>query len=910
MKQYLIIIFISFLGINSAKSQSDVFGQFLSFNGGVVTNNGQYVEILDNPSLDFNATQSFTIQFWVNPKTFETKAGDVHGLVTKKTTSGMGYAVNWEVNSTGGRYIFRVRDAGNTKTIFSDYIANINTTGWTHITAIMQRDANGTADSLFLNINAQNVAKGETSVIGDVSNSQNLYFMREASTSNNSAGGFLDEVRIWNVALTEKQIDRLYFEPILENLALLVSGEVSSRTTSLTWSSLAGYWNMSDLSTGFSVADFSNNTNNGVFYEGPTACSVALCGPTFEGQSVEPQATYVTFADGPWSLAATWAGSQVPNSNRAGVFVNSGHTVTLDGSFDCNDLVVESGGTLISSSGATLNIYQNFDIDGTFDDNFGTIQFIGNGNHNVNGNSGIIDFFDFVANLSNSQIQVNSPIVISGVLYHTNGRIRTENNLTLSGSTGNPNRPYGLIAPGGNPDIVGNITMEKTLSNTNAGWRQLCMPLAGTVAGFSGLTLNTSTSVNAADPNIYYWDNAQNGATPDNVGWTQASDNDNETKALTVNLINPDYPFTVDFSFTGAYNPGDKNFTLTYFNDPGNPLSSGNVGYENGVGWNFIPNNYPSLLNTGTMLTENPLNYQSIHIWDAINQQYKAYSSAFNNIVPYNNVGSGAFISNQAMVPFQGYWVKTDNTENGFNYILKDTWRSTVFTLSPYASLKNINAAQIDVLSANDSTWDAVAVSFDAGASPDFEPDKDVYKIISPSNVPSLFIEADKRFLQISTVPNIAQSMPLHFKPNPAKPNGIYYISLNAFQLNRAWSVVLEDKAMKTKHDLRKSPYAFNAAFYSSSDRFVLHFSKNKKVPTLVNNVYAYTTTDEIIVVSNGLNGLATLELFTLDGKTLFENKVQLGGENRIPLPATSGIVYLRVRQNSGIYTIKVPMIR
>jgi len=907
MNKTIVITILSIFLFNNVKSQSDVFGQFLNFNGGDISVDGQYVNIPDHTTLDFNATESFTIQFFIKPKNFGTTNGDIHGLVTKKTNSGKGYGVFWEVNATGGRFRFLLDD-GSSKSISSDYITNINSSNWTHITAVMERDANGAADSVFLYINSQLVAKDETSTIDDVSNTQPFYLMRSASNGVTSAGGYMDEVRIWRTALTEEEIHRLYNEPI-ENFAGIVRTKTTGRFTTLLWNKLVGYWDMEDSPSGFTISDQSQNTNDGAFYEGGTLCTSSPCGPKFLIFSSDPKETYVTKGSGNWSASATWQGGIVPNGDRAVVYVVDNHQLTLDGNFSCLDFIANINATFISGSSSILSVYQYFDIDGTFNNNFGTIRFAGNGNHNIYGESNTIEFFHFEMDQSSSQIQVNSPIVINGILYHTNGRILTKNNITLSGNTGNPNRPYGLIDPSGIPDVVGDIKMEKTLSNTNAGWRQICMPLAGTVAGFSGLQLNTSTSVNATDPNIYYWNNAQNGATPDNVGWTQASDNDDESKALTVYLENPNYAFTTDFSFIGTYNPGDQTFPLTYFNDPGNPLSSGDVGYENGVGWNFIPNNYPSLLNTSTMLTQNPLLYKSIHIWDAINQQYKAFSSSFNNIVPYNNAGVGAFIGNQAMVPFQGYWVKTESSENGFNYVLKDSWRSTAFTFAPYPSLKNIDAVQIDVFSANDSTWDAIAVAFDAGASPTFEADKDVYKIISPANVPSLFIEADKRFLQISTVPAIAQSMPLHFKAAPNNVNGTYFIHLSNFQLNPDWTVILEDKATHLKHDLRKSSYGFNAGIYTNSDRFILYFSKLATSGILFSSkVSAYFNGENIVVQNQNLNGLATVELIDISGKTLYADKVQLSDEFIIPAPKQNGIFYLRVKHLSGIYTVKIPI--
>ena len=133
----------------SGYSQSNIYGNLLNFNGSLLSANGHYVEVLDNSNLDFNASQSFSIQFWINPKNLTTTAGESHGIVTKKTISGKGYGIFWEVTSTTNKFKFKLND-GSAFTLSSPNITSINTNGWLHITAVLQRDANGTADSVWM----------------------------------------------------------------------------------------------------------------------------------------------------------------------------------------------------------------------------------------------------------------------------------------------------------------------------------------------------------------------------------------------------------------------------------------------------------------------------------------------------------------------------------------------------------------------------------------------------------------------------------------------------------------------------------------------------------------------------------------------------------------------------------------
>ena len=923
-KRIFLVILPCFL-LWQANGQTIIFNQYLAFNGADVSINGNFIDIADDPSLNFNAATGFTVQFWLNPINLQTANGTLQGLVTKKTKTGLGYGVFWRVNSTGGRIQIAL-NSGFSRTISSHYITGINSIGWVHITMVVERNSAPAEDTAYLYFNGSLEVKDNIPTIGDVSNTRPMRLMNYAlNTSDFCAGGRLDEVRIWNVALTEKQIQRLYNEPI-ESIGGVVHGKISGRKTALLWNNLVGYWDMEDPLGGVAITDKSNHTNHGVFYEGSSgiACGPA---PTTCGPSLEPGAigvspsTFVATATGNWSDAATWGGAGVPNASRDIIFIDDGVTVTLDGNFECEDVTIKTGGTLISQSGPALSVNKFFDVDGTFNSNFGTIRFTGRGDHQIYGESNTIEFFNFEMAQSNSQIQVNSPIRINGILYHTNGRIRTEDNITLAGNTGNPSLPYAMIDPSGNPDIVGLILMEKELSNTNTGWRQICMPLAGVVngvnMGFNGLPLNTTGSANAAIPNVFYWDNNSDvgGVPANNVGWTQSNDNDDETKPLTVFLKNPSFPFTTSFSFTGTYNPGDHNYPITYYNDPNNPVANGQPGYENGVGWNFIPNPYPSLLVGNAMLAGNPLAYKNIHFWDANTQQYKAFASVSSSIIPYGNTGQSASSGFASLQPFQGFWVKTSSlAESGINFTVQNSWRRTNYAFAPHPSLKqDVDAVLLNVYADADSTWDGVSIVFDKTASLGFENDKDVYKLFSPSNVPALYLEADKKWLMVSCVPASTQRVRVFFKPQHNPQSALYHINLNTKHLGTTKTILLEDVATGSLHDFKNGDYTFSANEPVAANRFVLHFFNSKTPYYGVNqleNISAYVTKENIVLQSAGLLGPATLTLSDVTGRVLYSTVSELGRDVILQAPSITGMVLLHVSSGLGTRTIKLNLAR
>jgi len=870
----------------SGYSQSNIYGNLLNFNGSLLSANGHYVEVLDNSNLDFNASQSFSIQFWINPKNLTTTAGESHGIVTKKTISGKGYGIFWEVTSTTNKFKFKLND-GSAFTLSSPNITSINTNGWLHITAVLQRDANGTADSVWMYFDGEEVAKDEVTTIDDVSNGKNLYLMRSASTGTSelTGGGYLDEVRIWNTALTERQVRRTYNEPIKKGTADLVRTTETDRFTALLWSSLVVYHDMEDPLSGYDIFDKSDNSNHGGLFEGPsvTKCAASPCGPSFIiPPSGEKPPTYICITTGNWSAHSTWAGGQVPfDGNKTTVYVKDGAVLTVDVAIaKCNTIVVEDGGTLISDPLTSLQITKHFDVDGTYQTNDGgNIVFDEVGDHTIDGSgSGTLDFFNLEL-YQNSQLQVNAPINIYGVLIHEDGRVRTGDQITIKSNRTNLNHPYGLIAPitvvGAAPDVVGLIKMELELSSTSSGWRQMAFPFSGDFSDLSGMTLNLN-SAPQADQNVFYWDYLADGSIPaNNVGWTSPTAISNQTRAYSIYLDDGDFAFTNPITFEGEYNPGDKVYPLSYLNDPGNGILPGQSGYENGVGWNFIPNLFPSLLNTSEMTTDNLLAYKNIHIWDANVQQYKAFTdNPGNAIIAYNNQGTSlAELSSGGIMPFQGFWVKTtDASETSFT--LKNDWRGISFlNLSPQQSLKAKNSFQIDVFSDVDSAWDGALVAFDENASLDFKNEEDVYKIISPSNVPSVYIETSNVFASVHTTKNVEQKIKLHFSPNPLDEHGRHHIHLSQDYSLGNCSILLEDLITGEFVNLKKEDYSFQG-YPGNSARFTIHYYPNRiNIQEIVNpQIMAFNNNEGVLIRFKNIQSLkANVLIINTMGQIIFE---------------------------------------
>ena len=455
--------------------------------------------------------------------------------------------------------------------------------------------------------------------------------------------------------------------------------------------------------------------------------------------------------------------------------------------------------------------------------------------------------------------------------------------------------------------------MEFELSSNNAGWRQMSFPLSGDFSNLNGLTLNLS-SAPINEQNVFYWNNLADATVPaNNAGWMSPGAASDQSRAYSIYLDAGFFSFANPITYEGEYNPGDKIYPLTYLNDPGNGILSGQPGYENGVGWNFIPNLFPSLLNTADMTADNALQYKNIHIWDANIQQYKAFTNNPGTnavIIPYNNQGTdlAELAAAGGISPFQGFWVKTtDATETSFT--LKNDWRGVSFSnLNPHQSLKTKNSFQLNVFSEKDSTWDGAVNAFESEASVEFENNEDVYKLISPSDVPSLFFETASTFVSVNTVPNEEQVLRLNFKPQPNNQNGLYYIHLNNDFTKASTKIYLEDLSLNRFFNLKEADYVFRSQEGESSDRFKIHYFKTP--PSQFNpeiaSVNVYQNETEIIIEPTQSLGSSEIKLYGLRGELLYQRRLILNEKITIPKMVSKEFVVINIRNVIRSESIKM----
>ena len=129
--------------------------------------------------------------------------------------------------------------------------------------------------------------------------------------------------------------------------------------------------------------------------------------------------------DGDWNTPGTWDCNCIPEFDDD-VTIPNGVTVTIDGAATCNNITIESGGTLDHSGATTLQVNGSWTNDGTYTAGInGTIEFTGMNAATVSGTtSTVFKHFSITKGDVGKVLQVNGDIELSGDITMTSGLLQ------------------------------------------------------------------------------------------------------------------------------------------------------------------------------------------------------------------------------------------------------------------------------------------------------------------------------------------------------------------------------------------------------------------------------------------------------------------------------------------------------
>ena len=388
-----------------------------------------------------------------------------------------------------------------------------------------------------------------------------------------------------------------------------------------------------------------------------------------------PSTNIISIVDGQtWNDNTTWNCSCIPSSSST-VTIDAGHTVSVSASSNALDLnVVSTAG--LDLSGGTLNVARNLDLQtgsinslngvldvegnltnsgttnssgsfifvgGNWDNSLGSYTYFSGDSLTFDGSSlstisGTTDW-NILTIDNSSGVSVSSGTQdIYGVLNIVSGTFTTSGAVTLK-SNALATAQMDDLESG---DISGNLTVERFISMSNQGLREITSPVENThiidwqnngviFSGFSNSTVPGFSYVNAF---TYVEPNALGNK---NQGWFNAQDAfTDDTGPLAGHRV---YMDAVDYTLSVTGNPY-KNSQVIPVTQTGGAGSG-----DDQNGWNLLGNPYPCTIDWD-LVTKSGIE-DAVWIWNATDGQYGLHWSG----------GSSNGVTNE-IAHSQAFWVK------------------------------------------------------------------------------------------------------------------------------------------------------------------------------------------------------------------------------------------------------------
>lgn len=181
----------------------DEMGLEMVFDG-----NSAVASVPNSPALNFGAEQSFTVSLWL--RSGQSGGGDSgFGWLVDHRRNNDGVYAGYTIGDDSGKIVARIRDsAGNDVAVLSDN--NFNDGNYHHVVFVVDRSQN--FEMLYIDTTLQDRAQLDTVGNIDTDFDLNLGGTMSPNTEINFFDGSLDQVQIYNRALTESQIQDLYEE--------------------------------------------------------------------------------------------------------------------------------------------------------------------------------------------------------------------------------------------------------------------------------------------------------------------------------------------------------------------------------------------------------------------------------------------------------------------------------------------------------------------------------------------------------------------------------------------------------------------------------------------------------------------------------------------------------------------------
>ncbi len=878
---------------------------------------------LDAGDVNDLANTDFTISAWVKRDVGENK----FDIVSKRNyfheapgppgeTYTHGYS--FRINSTSQfRMVWRDPNDSSNNTLQTS--ATIPENEWHHIAATYNSGTNMT--SLYID----GYLEDSDDTLDPIETPSDSHFLIGAAhhiKRQQKMRGSVDEVRVWNVALTADQI-RYIMNQEIENNSSFADGKVlPSATTkndiiSIPWNNLIAYYPMSTLVFG-SVKDESNSGND---------ASMIRYDDLDEQTAPLP---YKTTQNGDWDDSTTWENGNVQylpgvDSYLAALetidynIVQIDHNVTLDnsdtslipasrnGNRTVLGLIINSGelqidGDTGTNTGYALTVSHYLKLDGTIDLE-GESQLIQTEDSDLDPtSSGTLERDQQGTKDLYTYNYWSSPVGLSNATTNNNAYTLADN----------------ILKNGSTPASPNNITFL--------------------TSGYDGSVSGTDISV--AD----YWIWKFSNQTADDYSSWQHVRSTGQLQVgegftmKGVESSGSSFTSTQNYVFDGKPNNGDITLTISAGNEylVGNPYPSALDAQE------FIKDNLSNLETDGRNTNGNIIN-GALYFWDHFASGTHRLAEYQGGYATYTLMGGAVAVNNDTRIDEngasgtktpgqyipvgQGFFVSTLIDANapvlseaivGGSLVFKNSQRafitegtaSSLFLKGGNTKKKNSTAQKTYadgrqkirlMFDSPDGYHRQLLVGVDANASNEFDLGYDAPLI--EDNKEDMFwtFSGGKHIIQAVNNFDLEQKLPLGIKTNK---EGLSSIKIDELEnISNDLDIYLNDKELGIYHNLRDDKYDVYLTVGAHLDRFEIVFSANnsaldiKDIEDTKLQVYFSNEKERIIIHNPTLRNIESAEMINMLGQSLLQFKVKTN---------SNYIEYNANQIKSGSYILKI----
>lgn len=511
----------------------------------------------------------------------------------------------------------------------------------------------------------------------------------------------------------------------------------------------------------------------------------------------------------------------------------------------------------------------------------------------------------------NGDFECCSLVVNSGFTLNiqANNFILIENNLTVNG-TFNVLDDGSLVQVNNGGINTGNISYERITSGNSLDYVYWSSPISNQTLGTSNYFYFWNPVVANTNGGLGNWINASGSGMATGVGYIMR---DVFNRTFTLGIPNNGI-INVPISrggYTGANYSGTNGVTITNLDD----------------NLNLIGNPYPSALNSVIFLTANTNIEGAVRIWthgtspsNAIpNPFYGSYQNNYNinDYIIYNGTGttSGPTGFNGNIASGQGFFViMNDGSASTQNVVFNNSMRNKTYDNSQFYRTNSFNnelgedksRIWLEFNTSNQSSKTLVGYIEGATMSKDRLYDA-VSLESSSSNIYSL-VDSKKMVIQGRFPFSDTDQVVLGVKITQDGNHSIGIAAVDGIFENQ--NIYLEDLYLNSTHDLKVSPYHFNANKGVYNDRFLLKYKEN----TLSNDVVNFDLNQVSIMSDNGIeinsknNTITSVTIYDVLGRKVFANKLVNSKSIKINtiIPTKSTLIVKIILENSTILTKKI----